>query len=82
MIISLPQTFFFSSGATAQRRPEPPHSLTFLDHTQLHTTVSIGLLWTSDRPAAETSTWQHTQHSHETDIHAPGRIRTRNPSKR
>jgi hypothetical protein len=36
-----------------------------LDHTQWHThththTHSIGLLWTSDWPLAETSTWQHT----------------------
>jgi len=32
------------------------------NHTQWHThthTRSIGLLWTRDRPDAETSTWQH-----------------------
>ena len=34
--------------------------LRFLDHTQRHTTVSVGLLWTSDQPVAKTSTWQHT----------------------
>ena len=33
-----------------------------------------------DRPAAENS--DNTQHSQETDNHRPGRIRTRNPSKR
>ena len=27
----------------------------------------VGLLWTSDQPDVETSTWQHSQ---ETDIHA------------
>jgi len=27
---------------------------------QLNTPNSVGLLWTSDRPDAETSTWQHT----------------------
>jgi len=32
----------------------------------------------SDQPDAATSTWQHTQ----TNIHAPGWIRTHNPSKR
>ena len=32
----------------------------FLDHTQRRTTVGRTLLWTSDQPVAETSTWQHT----------------------
>jgi len=41
---------------------------------------SVGLLWTSDQPDAEISTWKHT--SQETNIHAPGGIRTRSPSKR
>ena len=40
------------------------------------------VLWTSDQHVAETSTWQHTQHSQWTTIHAPGGIRTRNPGKR
>jgi hypothetical protein len=48
-------------------------------HT-LDTPHSVGLLWTSDQPDAQTSTWQHTQ-SQETDIHVPGGIRTRNPIK-
>ena len=26
----------------------------------LHTPHSVGLFWTSDRPGAETYTWQHT----------------------
>jgi hypothetical protein len=30
-----------------------------LGHTQTHTLQSVGLLWTRDRPDAETSTWQH-----------------------
>jgi hypothetical protein len=30
------------------------------DHTHLDTLHSVGLLWTSDQPDAETSTWQHT----------------------
>jgi hypothetical protein len=41
---------------------------------------SVGLLWTSDQPVAETS--DNTQHSQETNIHAPGGIRTHNPSQR
>jgi hypothetical protein len=43
-----------------------------------HTPQSVGLLWTRDRPTAETSTW----HSQETNIHVPGGIRTHDPSKR
>jgi hypothetical protein len=41
----------------------------------------VGLLWTSDRPVAEISP-DNTHHSQETNIHAPGGIQTRNPSKR
>jgi len=46
-------------------------------HSQ--TPQSIGIPWTSDRTVANTSTWQHTTISR--DIHAPGGIRTYNPSK-
>jgi hypothetical protein len=42
---------------------------------------SVGLLWTRDRPVAGTSTWRH-RHSQQTNIHAPGGIRTHNPRKR
>jgi len=42
----------------------------------------IGLLWTNEKPDAETSTWQHATHTTERDIHAPCRIRTHNPNKR
>jgi hypothetical protein len=38
--------------------------------TLRHTPQSVGLLWTRDRPVAETSTWQH-KNSQETNIHAP-----------
>jgi hypothetical protein len=44
------------------------------------TPQSVGLLWTSDQLVAETS--HNTQHSQETNTHAPGGIRTQNPSKR
>ena len=40
----------------------------------------VGLLWTSDKSVAETSTWQHTTLT--TNIHAPGGIRTHNLSRR
>jgi hypothetical protein len=43
-------------------------------------TYSVGLLWTRDRPVAETSTWQHT--TFKRDIRTPGGIRSCNPSKR
>jgi hypothetical protein len=49
--------------------------------TMRHTPQSVGLLWTRDRPVAEISTWQH-KHSQQTNIHAPGGIRTHDPSKR
>jgi len=41
---------------------------------------SVGLLWTRNRPVAQTYTWKHTTIA--TDIHAPGGNRNRNPIKR
>jgi hypothetical protein len=41
---------------------------------------SVRLLWKSDKPVTETSTWPHTTLT--TDIHTTERIRTRNPRKR
>ena len=49
------------------------------DHTQTH---SVGLLLTSDHLDAETCLPDNTQHSQQTNVHAPGGIRTRNPSRR
>jgi hypothetical protein len=46
---------FFSYGSTALKGPKPPHFSRFHDHT-LDTPHSVGLLWTSDQPVAETST--------------------------
>jgi hypothetical protein len=60
---------------------EPPQS-GGSDITQKDAPQSVGLLWKSDQPVAETSTWQHTQHSERTTIHSPVGIRTRNPSRR
>ena len=48
-------------------------------HSMTHT-LSVWLLWTSDQPGTETSIWQHTAFTR--DIHAPGRIWTRNSTTR
>jgi len=42
---------------------------------------SVRLVWTSDQPIAETSTWHH-KNTHKRQIHVPGWIRTRIPIKR
>ena len=56
------------------------HPITLNDtHTHTHTYL-VGLLWKSDRPVTESSTWQHT-HIH-SNSHDPGGIRTRNSSMR
>ena len=46
-------------GAAAQRGPWPPHYRGFLI-THNDALQSVGLLWTSDQPVAETSTGQLT----------------------
>ena len=52
-------SYFFSCGPNSLTRALAASLLTFQDHTRtlIH---SIGLFWTSDRPFAGTSTWQHT----------------------
>jgi len=45
------------------------------------TTHSVGILWTSDQPDTEASTWQHTTLTRERCL-CSGEIRTRNPNKR
>ena len=50
------------------------------DHTHIHTPQSMRLLWTSDQHPVEAI--DNTQPLQETNIHAPGRILTHNPSKR
>jgi len=47
----------------------------------LDTPHLVGLLWTSDQPNAQTSTWQHTTLTRDS-INAPGRNRNHNPSQR
>jgi len=54
--------------------------LVIVEASRSHSDIphSVGLLWTSDRPVAETYTRQKSQHLQETDI--PGRIRTAFPA--
>ena len=58
------------------------HGVLIIKASQSHSDIphSVGLLWVSDQPHAETSTSQHTTLT--TDIHAPSGIRIHNPSKR
>ena len=69
--------FFFLHGATAHSGPRPPHYRGFTI-TLRHTTLGRTPLdqWSARRRD------NNTQYSQETDIHAPGGVRTRSPSKR
>jgi hypothetical protein len=58
--------YFIFSGYAAQRGLWPPHSWGFVI-THNDAPQSVGPLWTSDQPVAETSIWQHTTHT--TDKH-------------
>jgi len=57
----------FVFGATAPSWPRHPHSLGFYI-THNDTLQSVGLLWTSDQPVAETSTWQHNTQNRQTTM--------------
>jgi hypothetical protein len=70
---------FFLSGATAQRRPGPPHFSGFYI-TNNETSQSVSLLWMSELSHTETSTWQHATLNTD-NIHDSGGIQTRNPSR-
>ena len=63
------------------QQPLVGQGLLIIDASQAHsdTPHSVGLLWPSDLPIAETSTSQQSQQK---NVHASGRIRTRNPSNR
>ena len=68
-----------------QQSPPPsgPNCIIFeASPSHSDTPHSVGFLWTSDQPDAETSTWQHTQHSQQTEIHAACGFRTHNLSRR
>ena len=70
---------FFCHGSTALGGLGLLHQV-HRSHTD--TPQSVGLLWTGDRPVAETSTWRNTTLTTDRDSHAHGGTRTRNPSKR
>ena len=71
--------FFFTM--TQQPHWDRASSMSWIhNHTQLDPPHSVGLLWTSDQPDAETSTWQRTTLT--IDIHASGGIWNHNPRKR
>ena len=70
--------FLFTTTHQPPSGPWSSHYQGFMV-TLRHTPQSVELLWTSDQLVAETST-HTTQHSQQTDIHAPGGIRTRNSS--
>jgi len=57
-------------------QPSSGYGLLVLEFSRSRSDIpqSVGFLWASDQPDAGTSTWQHTQHSQQTDIHAPGGI--------
>jgi hypothetical protein len=48
--------FFFFYGSTALYGPGPPRFVEVLRSHTLDIPQSVGLLWTSDQPVAETST--------------------------
>jgi hypothetical protein len=77
-VIRLPPTPYFR-GSTAL---EGLRLLIEVSRPYSDTSHQAGLLCMSDRPVAETSTWQHhitlTRDGH---FHGPHEIRTRNPSK-
>ena len=64
------------------KMPPVGHGRLITEASRSHSVTphSVRLLWTSDQPDVETSTWQHT--SLTTDIHNLSGIRTHNPSKR
>jgi hypothetical protein len=68
----------FYYGATALVGQRPPHYRGF---THSDTTHIVGLLWTSDQPGAETSTWQYTTLTTDRHTFLTGGIRKHNVSK-
>ena len=68
---------FFPCGQLGPRSPD----CWGFKITHNGTVKSVPLPWTTDRLVAETSTRNNIQNSQETNIHVPGEIRTRNPSK-
>jgi len=65
---------FFLSVSLRPHSGAWPTLMGFRDHTHwTHThTHSVGLLWASDQPDAETSTWHNNTHDRQTSIHFEG----------
>ena len=69
-------------GRQPLSEPGPPH-YRVASRSHLDTPYSVGLLWTSDRHGPlQRPHPNNIQHSQGTDIHDPGGIRDRIPSKR
>jgi hypothetical protein len=66
-------------GISLLRRFSSTIQVFLITHTVRHT---VGLLWTSDQPVAEASTYagQHNIETQETNIHTLSGIRTRDSS--
>jgi hypothetical protein len=66
--------FYFPPPPPIARQPLGDLGLLIIDNSRSHsdTPHSVGLLWTSDQPDAEISTWQNTTRTR--DIHTPGGI--------
>ena len=71
---------FFSCGTSNRFRVMTYPYRASKSHS-LDTPHSVGLLWMIDQHVEEISLPDNTPHSQETDIQAPGGIRTSNPSK-
>ena len=65
------------------RQPLVEQGLLISEASRSHsdTSYSVGILWTSDQPDAQTCTWQHTT-PQGTAFYALGGTRNRNPSNR
>jgi hypothetical protein len=77
-----PRTLYFFLPMVQQ--PLVGQGLLIIEASRLHsdTPHSLGLLWTSDQPDAETYNWQHTTFTRDRHPCPPTGIRTHNPRKR
>ena len=64
--------FSLFSGTTAQRGPGPPHSLKFVDHTQLHSTVGRTSLDEGSARRRDLYLTAHNTHSTQTSMPSAG----------